>query len=233
MTFVIDRAGITGDDGPSHHGLLDLAYLRCIPDMVVAAPSSPDEMRRMLATALAHDGTVRLPLPARRRSEHGDAPLEPFSSVEAVVRREGTTSPSSRSARWWRRLWRHRPAARPTGSAPPWSTPGSSSRSTPALGHRRPPSGGAHGRGRHPGGRLWKRGCRAARGCWRRGAAPEAGRPGSLRRTRRSGAPAQLSWDWTRRASPARRASSSPPQLETELPPPEASTRRWGPRWSR
>jgi 1-deoxy-D-xylulose-5-phosphate synthase len=54
VVFAIDRAGITGDDGPSHHGVFDLTYLRMIPNMVVAAPRDGNELRRMLATALAH-----------------------------------------------------------------------------------------------------------------------------------------------------------------------------------
>ncbi|HZD67464.1 MAG TPA: 1-deoxy-D-xylulose-5-phosphate synthase [Actinomycetes bacterium] len=54
VVFAIDRAGITGDDGPSHHGVFDLTYLRQIPGMVVAAPRDGTELRRMLATAMAH-----------------------------------------------------------------------------------------------------------------------------------------------------------------------------------
>jgi 1-deoxy-D-xylulose-5-phosphate synthase len=54
VVFAIDRAGITGDDGPSHHGVFDLTYLRAIPGMVVAAPRDGTELRRMLATAMAH-----------------------------------------------------------------------------------------------------------------------------------------------------------------------------------
>jgi 1-deoxy-D-xylulose-5-phosphate synthase len=56
VVFAIDRAGITGDDGPSHHGVFDLTYLRQIPGMVVAAPRDGIELRRMLATAMAHTG---------------------------------------------------------------------------------------------------------------------------------------------------------------------------------
>jgi 1-deoxy-D-xylulose-5-phosphate synthase len=54
VVFALDRAGITGDDGPSHHGVFDLTYLREIPGMVVAAPRDGTELRRMLATAMAH-----------------------------------------------------------------------------------------------------------------------------------------------------------------------------------
>jgi 1-deoxy-D-xylulose-5-phosphate synthase len=90
VTFVIDRAGITGEDGPSHHGMLDLAYLRCIPNLVVAAPSSPDEMRRMLATALAHDGPFALRYPRGSAPATATAPLEPLTIGQSVTRREGT-----------------------------------------------------------------------------------------------------------------------------------------------
>jgi len=90
VTFVLDRAGITGDDGPSHHGLLDLAYLRCVPGMVVAAPSSPDEMRRMLATALSHTGgPFALRYPRGSAPAAGVAPLKPLPIGEAVTRRQG------------------------------------------------------------------------------------------------------------------------------------------------
>src|SRR5262245_13064263 len=54
VVFAIDRAGITGPDGPSHHGVFDLSYLRQIPGVVVAAPRDGTELRRMLATAMAH-----------------------------------------------------------------------------------------------------------------------------------------------------------------------------------
>ncbi len=90
VTFVLDRAGITGPDGQSHHGMLDLAFLRCIPGMVVAAPSSPDEMRRMLATALAHEGgPFALRYPRGTAPTAATAALDPLPVGEAVVRRDG------------------------------------------------------------------------------------------------------------------------------------------------
>ena len=90
VIFVLDRSGITGDDGPSHHGMLDLTYLRCIPNMVVTAPSSPDELRRMLATALAHDGPFALRYPRGTAPAHATAPLEPVPIGRSVTRREGS-----------------------------------------------------------------------------------------------------------------------------------------------
>jgi 1-deoxy-D-xylulose-5-phosphate synthase len=56
VVTVLDRAGITGDDGPSHHGVLDLALCLSIPDMTVFAPSSAEEVGVMLETALSLPG---------------------------------------------------------------------------------------------------------------------------------------------------------------------------------
>ena len=52
VTFALDRAGLVGGDGPTHHGAFDLAYLRVIPNLVVAAPRDPQELARLLATAV-------------------------------------------------------------------------------------------------------------------------------------------------------------------------------------
>ncbi|KVL44197.1 1-deoxy-D-xylulose-5-phosphate synthase [Burkholderia territorii] len=63
VTFAIDRAGIVGADGATHMGAFDLAYLRCVPNLVVMAPSDENECRQMLHTALHHPGpcAVRYP----------------------------------------------------------------------------------------------------------------------------------------------------------------------------
>jgi 1-deoxy-D-xylulose-5-phosphate synthase len=54
VIFAIDRSGITGPDGASHHGVFDVTYLRQIPNMVIASPRDGKELRRALATAVAH-----------------------------------------------------------------------------------------------------------------------------------------------------------------------------------
>jgi 1-deoxy-D-xylulose-5-phosphate synthase len=75
VVFVLDRAGVTGDDGPSHHGLLDMALALAIPNMTVFAPSSPQEVAVMFKTALNLDtpSTIRFPktLPSRFDGETG------------------------------------------------------------------------------------------------------------------------------------------------------------------
>ncbi|GAB4321056.1 MAG: 1-deoxy-D-xylulose-5-phosphate synthase [Candidatus Zixiibacteriota bacterium] len=55
VVFCLDRAGLAGEDGPTHHGNLDLAYLSCIPEMVVAAPKDGNELRNLMYTAIAYD----------------------------------------------------------------------------------------------------------------------------------------------------------------------------------
>ena len=67
VTFAIDRAGLVGQDGPTHHGAFDLSYLRCIPNMVIGAPSDENECRQMLYTAYQHKGPGRHPLSPRQR----------------------------------------------------------------------------------------------------------------------------------------------------------------------
>jgi 1-deoxy-D-xylulose-5-phosphate synthase len=66
VVFAMDRGGIVGEDGPTHHGLFDLSFLRIIPNMVVMAPKDENELRHMLATALAHDGPISLRYPRGR-----------------------------------------------------------------------------------------------------------------------------------------------------------------------
>jgi 1-deoxy-D-xylulose-5-phosphate synthase len=81
VVFVLDRAGLVGADGPTHHGVLDLAYLRIIPGMVVMAPKDEAELRNMIYTAVNHcDGPVAVRYP--RGSALG-VKLEPgFSKIE-------------------------------------------------------------------------------------------------------------------------------------------------------
>ncbi len=63
VVFALDRAGVTGDDGPSHHGLLDMAQCLTIPGMTVFAPSSTDELQAMLATAVSLGGPASIRYP--------------------------------------------------------------------------------------------------------------------------------------------------------------------------
>lgn len=66
VVFAIDRAGIVGEDGPTHHGLFDISFLRCVPNLMVMAPKDLPELKRMLAFALKHDGPVAIRYPRGR-----------------------------------------------------------------------------------------------------------------------------------------------------------------------
>jgi 1-deoxy-D-xylulose-5-phosphate synthase len=63
VVFAMDRAGLVGDDGPTHHGAFDIAYLRPLPNIVLAAPRDEAMLTRMLRTALVHDGPFALRYP--------------------------------------------------------------------------------------------------------------------------------------------------------------------------
>jgi 1-deoxy-D-xylulose-5-phosphate synthase len=63
VTFVLDRSGLTGPDGPTHHGVFDLGYLRLLPNMVVMAPGDAGDATAMLEFALAHDSPASIRFP--------------------------------------------------------------------------------------------------------------------------------------------------------------------------
>ncbi len=80
VTFAIDRAGFAGDDGRTHHGIFDLTYLRCLPNMTVMAPKDENELRHMLNTAIQDvDGPVAIRYP--RGSGVGAPISEPLHTL--------------------------------------------------------------------------------------------------------------------------------------------------------
>ena len=81
VTFVLDRAGIVGADGPTHQGQYDISYLRAVPNFTVMAPKDEAELQRMLITAIQHSGPCALRIP---RGEGEGAPLaeEGFEPLE-------------------------------------------------------------------------------------------------------------------------------------------------------
>ncbi len=90
VLFAIDRAGLVGEDGPTHAGSFDLSYLRCIPGILVMTPSDENELRRMLTTGYLFNG------PAAVRYPRGSGPnaaidpaLVPLEIGKGVVRRKG------------------------------------------------------------------------------------------------------------------------------------------------
>ncbi|NMY43600.1 1-deoxy-D-xylulose-5-phosphate synthase [Pseudomonas sp. WS 5013] len=90
VLFAIDRAGLVGEDGPTHAGSFDISYLRCIPGMLIATPSDENELRQLLTTGYHFQG------PAAVRYPRGSGPnaaidpaLEGVEIGKAVVRRQG------------------------------------------------------------------------------------------------------------------------------------------------
>src|SRR5688572_24865523 len=90
VTFLVDRAGVTGPDGPSHHGVFDLTYLRMVPNMVVGAPADAEELCAMIETAAAHDGPIAIRYPKGAASSLPALPVEPMPIGEWEVRSEGS-----------------------------------------------------------------------------------------------------------------------------------------------
>jgi len=88
VMLAIDRAGLVGADGPTHAGAFDLSFLRCIPNMLIAAPSNEEECRRLLSTAYHHTGpsAVRYPRGCGPGTEI-PATLEPLPVGQGLVRR--------------------------------------------------------------------------------------------------------------------------------------------------
>lgn len=90
VMFAIDRAGLVGADGATHGGFFDFAYLRCVPNLVVMAPSDEAECRQMLTTAFLHDGPAAVRYP--RGAGVGAVPARDLSVLPIGVaerRREG------------------------------------------------------------------------------------------------------------------------------------------------
>ena len=90
VLFAIDRAGLVGEDGPTHAGSFDLSYLRCLPNMLIMAPADENETRQMLTTGYLHKG------PAAVRYPRGTGPgvpidpaLQPLPIGKGLVTRQG------------------------------------------------------------------------------------------------------------------------------------------------
>ncbi len=90
VVLALDRAGLVGDDGPTHHGAFDIAYLRTVPNLVVMAPKDEQELRHMLKTALLREGPTALRYP---RGKGVGVPLTPPEALpigRGELLRDGT-----------------------------------------------------------------------------------------------------------------------------------------------
>ena len=90
VTFALDRAGIVGEDGPTHHGMFDLSYMRNLPNLVFMAPKDENELRHMLKTALEFNGPAALRYPrGSGPSVNYDKKIKPLEIGSAEVLKEG------------------------------------------------------------------------------------------------------------------------------------------------
>ena len=210
---MLDRAGLTGPDGPTHHGVFDLTYLRPFPNLVVMAPGDAVDLRAMVEFALAHDGPTAIRYP-KAAAETVDRAAGPDRAGPAEVLRLGRR-------RHDRRL-RH-----PAGGLRRGGRPASPKRAS-TLGVinarfvkpldtetilravERVPAG-AHRRRRRADGRVRQRRARSRlRRRTRHQPDPPAGRPRPFRRARLPGASCWPTWASTPRGSPGL-ANSLPP----------------------
>lgn len=93
VLLAIDRAGLVGADGPTHAGSFDLSFLRCLPNMVIMAPSDENECRKMLYTGFMHNGPAAVRYP--RGSGIGavvEAKMQAIPIGQALVKRESTAT---------------------------------------------------------------------------------------------------------------------------------------------
>ncbi len=92
VLFAIDRAGLVGEDGPTHAGSFDLSFLRSVPNMVIMAPSNEDETRQMLYTGYQHTGPAAVRYPRGKGPGTAiNAKMEALPIGKGVVRRKGHT----------------------------------------------------------------------------------------------------------------------------------------------
>jgi len=90
VTFAIDRAGLVGEDGPTHAGVYDYAFLRTLPEIIIAAPSSEAECRLLLSTCYQHPGPAAVRYPrGQGPGELPDASLNTVDVGRAITRRQG------------------------------------------------------------------------------------------------------------------------------------------------
>ncbi len=92
VVFALDRAGPVGQDGPTHNGVFDIAYLRTLPNMVLAAPRDATDVDRVLSLALKHDGPLAMRFPRGKVPVHEEIAAqerEPMALGRAEVLREG------------------------------------------------------------------------------------------------------------------------------------------------
>ena len=92
VTFAIDRAGLVGEDGPTHSGNFDIAYLQCVPNMVIASPSNENEARKLLSSVYQYEGPAAVRYPrGQGPGEKTDRDLETVKIGKANLLEKGSS----------------------------------------------------------------------------------------------------------------------------------------------
>ncbi len=89
VVFAVDRAGLVGEDGPTHHGVFDLAYLKMIPGLTVLAPADGEDLQEMLEAAIAYEAPVAIRYPRGFAEKAEGLEREGFRIGQAQIRRQG------------------------------------------------------------------------------------------------------------------------------------------------
>ena len=194
VTFAMDRAGLVGDDGPTHHGAFDIAYLRPLPNITLMAPRDEAMLVHMLHTALHLDG------PSAIRYPRGEAvgvrdPRAP-TGARGRHRRDPARGRAGRDRRLRLRRRQGARRRRPAGPARPRGDRRrrplrQAARRRPARAARRRARPRRNGRGGRAHGRVRQRGLGVALRGWRRAADPARRPARPLRHPRRAGPPAR------------------------------------------
>lgn len=90
VTFLLDRAGVTGPDGSSHHGVFDIALLRGLPNMTIGSPADASELAGMIAAAADHDGPIAIRYPKAAATSLPSMPVAPVPIGEWVEMKSGS-----------------------------------------------------------------------------------------------------------------------------------------------
>ena len=134
VTFVLDRAGVTGTDGASHNGMWDMSILQVVPGLRIAAPRDADQVRAQLREAVEVDDAPTVVRYSKGAVGPAVAAVGRIGGMDVLrapaERRARPTSCWSRSARSPRCAWRSPTCSTRRASPPPWSTRAGSSRST-------------------------------------------------------------------------------------------------------
>ena len=91
VMFMLDRAGLAGPDGPTHHGVFDLGYMRLFPNMVVMAPGDDHDLTAMLDLAIEHDGPAAIRYPKTAVERHA-RPADAARAGPGRARRRGEST---------------------------------------------------------------------------------------------------------------------------------------------